>query len=189
MTFGFLLCSCRNPNWWRRRTKLERSLLIISGILFVLAAAGFGLWASDFLKAKEDKETPQATALHGDSTTINKVPIGRPPKDKTGAAAEDVCLTQECIHTASTVLRKMKPEVEPCDNFYEFACGTYLEEENIPDDKVSISTFSVISDKLQEQLKDIITAERPETEPKHFRLPNLLYKACMNKSKYFYLNY
>ncbi|KPU80743.1 uncharacterized protein Dana_GF16094, isoform B [Drosophila ananassae] len=172
----------KNPNWWRRRTKLERSLLIISGILFVLAAAGFGLWASDFLKAKEDKETPQATALHGDSTTINKVPIGRPPKDKTGAAAEDVCLTQECIHTASTVLRKMKPEVEPCDNFYEFACGTYLEEENIPDDKVSISTFSVISDKLQEQLKDIITAERPETEPKHFRLPNLLYKACMNKT-------
>jgi len=41
----------------------------------------------------------------------------------------------------------------------------------------------VISDKLQEQLKDIITAERPESEPKHFRLPNLLYKACMNKSE------
>ncbi|XP_070073258.1 neprilysin-2 isoform X2 [Drosophila takahashii] len=171
----------KNPNWWRRRTKLERSLLVISGILFVAAAAGFGLWISDALKAASPPENPQATALHGDSTTINKVPMGTASKGKAGDSSE-VCLTQECIHTASTVLRKMRPEVEPCDNFYEFACGTYLEEENIPDDKVSISTFSVISDKLQEQLKDIITAERPESEPKHFRLPNLLYKACMNKT-------
>ncbi|KAH8264524.1 hypothetical protein KR038_009603, partial [Drosophila bunnanda] len=170
----------RNPNWWRRRTKLERSLLVVSSILFVATATAFGLWINDVVRASSSSETPQATALHGDSTIINKVSMGDSSKGKAGA--DEWCLTQECIHTASTVLRKMKPEVEPCDNFYEFACGTYLEEENIPDDKVSISTFSVISDKLQEQLKDIITAERPETEPKHFRLPNLLYKACMNKT-------
>ncbi|KAH8340769.1 hypothetical protein KR059_006680, partial [Drosophila kikkawai] len=174
--------SFRNPNWWRRRTKLERSLLVVSSILFVATAAAFGLWINDVVRTSSSPETPQATALHGDSTTVNKVSMGSPSKGKAAADADEWCLTQECIHTASTVLRKMKPEVEPCDNFYEFACGTYLEEENIPDDKVSISTFSVISDKLQEQLKDIITAERPETEPKHFRLPNLLYKACMNKT-------
>ncbi|KAH8248359.1 hypothetical protein KR032_002006, partial [Drosophila birchii] len=174
--------SCRNPNWWRRRTKLERSLLVVSTILFVAAAAAFGLWINDVVRAPSSTETPQATALHGNSTTVNTVSMGSPAKGKAGVDANEWCLTEECIHTASTVLRKMKPEVEPCDNFYEFACGTYLEEENIPDDKVSISTFSVISDKLQEQLKDIITAERPETDPKHFRLPNLLYKACMNKT-------
>ncbi|XP_017031208.1 neprilysin-2 isoform X2 [Drosophila kikkawai] len=172
----------KNPNWWRRRTKLERSLLVVSSILFVATAAAFGLWINDVVRTSSSPETPQATALHGDSTTVNKVSMGSPSKGKAAADADEWCLTQECIHTASTVLRKMKPEVEPCDNFYEFACGTYLEEENIPDDKVSISTFSVISDKLQEQLKDIITAERPETDPKHFRLPNLLYKACMNKT-------
>ncbi|XP_037729955.1 neprilysin-2 isoform X1 [Drosophila subpulchrella] len=170
----------KHPNWWRCRTKLERGLLVISVILFVATAVGFGLWTYA-LQVANPPENPQATALHGDSTTINKVPVSTTSKGKAGDSS-DVCLTQECIHTASTVLRKMRPEVEPCDNFYEFACGTYLEEENIPDDKVSISTFSVISDKLQEQLKDIITAERPESEPKHFRLPNLLYKACMNKT-------
>ncbi|XP_023172900.2 neprilysin-2 isoform X2 [Drosophila hydei] len=176
----------KNPNWWRRRTKLERSLLILSSILFLVAATSFGMWGFDTLRGKEagtdpdlPEAPPQATALHGDSTTMNKVP-GMESKEK--PTAENVCLTKECIHTASTVLRKINPEIEPCDNFYEFACGTYIEEENIPDDKVSISTFSVISDKLQEQLKDIITADRPATEPKHFRLPNLLYKACMNKT-------
>ncbi|KAL7729560.1 hypothetical protein ACLKA6_007848 [Drosophila palustris] len=174
----------KNPNWWRRRTKLERSLFIGIIVLFLIAATGFGLWIFDALKAKNvDSEPsmppPQATALHSDGTTMNKLPV---TTTKGKSETDNVCLTKECIFTASKVLSKIKPEVEPCDNFYEFACGSYLEEENIPDDKVSISTFSVISDKLQEQLKDIITADRPETDPKHFRLPNLLYRACMNKT-------
>lgn len=77
----------------------------------------------------------------------------------------------------------MKPEVEPCDDFYQFACGTFLEESQIPEDKVAVSTFSTISDKLQQQLKEIITEVRPETDPKHYRMPNALYRACMNKSE------
>lgn len=97
---------------------------------------------------------------------------------------DKLCLTAECIHTASAVLSRMKPEIEPCDDFYQFACGTYLDETQIPDDKVSVNTFSVISDKLQQQLKEIITEVRPETDPKHYRLPNTFYRACMNKSKF-----
>lgn len=128
-----------------------------------------------------------ALALHGSNTaaTQNKVPANDKDMSAIGDAKQtDVCLTSECIHTASAVLSKMKPEIEPCDDFYQFACGTYIDETQIPEDKVAVNTFSVISDKLQEQLKDIITEERPETDPKHFRLPNALYKACMNKSEY-----
>lgn len=81
----------------------------------------------------------------------------------------------------------MKPEIEPCDDFYQFVCGTYIEENLIPDDKDSLNTFSLISDKLHEQLKEIIVEERPGTEPKHFQLPNALYKACMNKCEFLQL--
>lgn len=185
----FCCCFFRNPNWWRRRTKLERGLLVLSTILILVAGTLFGLKIFDSLHTQSGGDpnaqttaTPQATAFHGDTTTMNKVPEVGNTKGKVDA--ESVCLTKECIHTASTVLSKMKSDVEPCDNFYEFACGSYIEEQTIPDDKVSISTFSVISDKLQEQLKEIITADRPDSEPKHFRLPNLLYRACMNKSEY-----
>ena len=100
---------------------------------------------------------------------------------------DDVCLSAECIHTSSAVLSKMKPEIEPCDDFYQFVCGTYIEENLIPDDKDSLNTFSLISDKLHEQLKEIIVEERPGTEPKHFQLPNALYKACMNKCEFLQL--
>ncbi|KAH8310551.1 hypothetical protein KR044_001900, partial [Drosophila immigrans] len=95
----------------------------------------------------------------------------------------DVCNTKQCRDTASEVLSKIKTEVNPCDNFYEFACGTYMDKEIIPDDKTAIGTFSATYDKLQKQLKDIITADQPDTEPKHFRQANLYYKACMNKTR------
>lgn len=185
----FFCCFCRNPNWWRRRTKLERGLIVsIILILIVGIVYGLGIYYAFHPQSGGDPNaqptsmTPEASAVHGDTTTMNKLPATGGTKGK--ADAENICLTKECIHTASTVISKIKFEVEPCDNFFEFACGSYVEEENIPDDKVAISTFSVISDKLQQQLKEIITADRPDSEPKHYRLPNLLYRACMNKSEY-----
>ncbi|XP_065355214.1 neprilysin-2 isoform X2 [Calliphora vicina] len=182
----------KNPNWWRRRTTLERCLTLVSvfaciAVIGLVSGLVFVLLTNQM--AEELKTTTPANnalALHGTNTaaTQNKVP----EDDKTTMALpadsrpSDVCLSSECIHTASAVLGKMKPEIEPCDDFYQFSCGTYIDETQIPEDKVAVNTFSVISDKLQEQLKDIITEERPETDPKHFRLPNALYKACMNKT-------
>lgn len=77
----------------------------------------------------------------------------------------------------------MNPEVEPCDNFYEFACGGFEKATTIPDDKTSVNTFSVISDKLQEQLRASIEEPSREGERKPFTLAKNLYKACMNKSE------
>ncbi|KAM7362048.1 M13 family metallopeptidase neprilysin 2 isoform 1-T1 [Cochliomyia hominivorax] len=182
----------KNPNWWRRRTTLERCLTLVSvfaciAVIGLVSGLVFVIISNQM--AEELKTTTPANnalALHGSNrpATQNKVP--EDDKDMAfpfgDSKHSDVCLSSECIHTASAVLSKMKPEIEPCDDFYQFACGTYIDETQIPEDKVAVNTFSVISDKLQEQLKDIITEERPETDPKHFRLPNALYKACMNKT-------
>lgn len=95
----------------------------------------------------------------------------------------DICLTPGCVHAASKMLEQLDPTAEPCDDFYEFSCGTYLEETMIPDDKVSVNAFSVISDKLQEQLKTIITAPIEDEEIEPFKMVKKLYLACMNKSE------
>ena len=77
----------------------------------------------------------------------------------------------------------MNSDVEPCDDFYKFACGGFLKNTIIPDDKVSMNTFSIISDKLQEQLRTSIEAKSEPNESKPFTLVKNLYKACMNKSE------
>lgn len=97
---------------------------------------------------------------------------------------DEICVTAGCVHTASKVLQDLNPKVDPCDDFYEFACGNFIKKTNIPDDKTSINTFSVINDQLQEQLRTMIEEPIQPNEPKSFVLAKKLYKACMNKSEY-----
>lgn len=93
-----------------------------------------------------------------------------------------VVLNQEIL--ASRLLKNMDREVEPCDDFYDFACGGFLKSTIIPDDKTTVNTFTGISDELQNQLRTSIEEKSPPNEPKPFRLVKNLYKACMNKSEY-----
>jgi neprilysin len=108
---------------------------------------------------------------------------GQSRKSTSNQDKGDVCLTSGCVHAASKMLEQLNEDVEPCDDFYNFACGNFVENTIIPDDKVSVNTFSVISDKLQEQLRTIVTAPVDENEIAPFKNVKKLYLACMNKSK------
>ena len=74
-------------------------------------------------------------------------------------------------------------EVEPCDDFYNYACGKFVKETVIPDEKVSVNTFSVIGDRLQQQLRSLVSEEISDSEATPFKLAKNLYKLCMNKSE------
>lgn len=52
----------------------------------------------------------------------------------------------------------------------------------IPDEKVSVNTFSIIGDKLQEQLRSLISDAVDPNDSPPFNMAKQLYKACMNKT-------
>ncbi|CAB3381601.1 Hypothetical predicted protein [Cloeon dipterum] len=39
----------------------------------------------------------------------------------------NVCMSDECINSASRIISPMDSSVDPCDDFYMFACGRYME--------------------------------------------------------------
>lgn len=107
----------------------------------------------------------------------------QPPINKTKKSDnDDLCLTPGCIHAAARALELMDSSVEPCDDFYSFACGNFVKETTIPDEKVSVNTFSIIGDKLQEQLRSLISEDIKPSDSEPFNLAKRLYRACMNKT-------
>lgn len=137
---------------------------------------------NEFFNQEPMKST--AEALNGESPRIQVVTAETGKTKSSKDNKENICLTPGCVHAASKMLEQMDQDVEPCDDFYSFACGQFVEETIIPDDKVSVNAFSVISDKLQEQLRTIITAPVEESEIEPFKMVKKLYQACMNKSKF-----
>ena len=72
-----------------------------------------------------------------------------------GPVDDKYCLTKECVTAAAEILNRMDRKVDPCHDFYNFACGGYIENNVIPDDKSRSSMFSELSDKLQEQVSRV----------------------------------
>lgn len=94
---------------------------------------------------------------------------------------EELCLTPSCVKAAANILEKIDENVDPCEDFYDFACGQYVKNTVIPEDKVSVDSFSVVRDTLQEQLKIIITAPIDESDIEPFKKVKKFYAACMDK--------
>ncbi|CRK97823.1 CLUMA_CG011199, isoform A, partial [Clunio marinus] len=173
----------KNPNWWRRRTGLERALTLVSIVcslaLIVLIISLVSVIMNDktkeeSMKAEALSQSPRVQVVTAETATYKS-------KNNNGKK-DDICLSPGCVHAASKMLEQMDRTIEPCDDFYNFACGQYLEETIIPDDKVSVNAFSVISDKLQEQLRTIITDPIRDEEIEPFKMVKKLYLACMNKT-------
>ena len=76
----------------------------------------------------------------------------------------------------------MDRTTDPCDNFFQFACGDWNRKHVIPEDRSSVSPFDVLGDQLQIILKGLLEKPRSaedsdiSNEAKHF------YQSCVNMS-------
>lgn len=102
-------------------------------------------------------------------------------KKQTEQGDNEECGTAGCVKAASKIIERIDETVDPCENFYEFACGNFIKNTVLPDDKVTLDSFSIVRDLVDDQLKTIINEKSDPKESKPFRLAKDYNAACLNK--------
>ena len=93
---------------------------------------------------------------------------------------DTVCLTKGCESAASELIKSIDESVDPCTNFYQFACGNYIKDTVIPNDKSDTGTFTLVEENLNQRLRLIFESECVTSEPAAYQNVRNHYQSCMN---------
>ncbi|GBM20163.1 Neprilysin-1 [Araneus ventricosus] len=83
-------------------------------------------------------------------------------------------------HSTASLLNAMDQTSDPCDNFFQYACGTWNKLHMIPQDRSSISTFEVMADDLQVILKGLLEEPANSHDNSATIKAKTFYKSCIS---------
>ncbi|XP_020280455.1 endothelin-converting enzyme 1 isoform X3 [Pseudomyrmex gracilis] len=144
---------------WKARTIIEKCLLIICCILLMIVVV-LGIIISS--KSRWD----EAHVLH----------VGERKE-------ETHCLTEQCVSTAASIIHSINLAANPCDDFYEYACGGWSKQNPIPEGKSMWGTFGKLEQDNQLIIKHVLEQPSSEMRSKAERKAKAYYTACMDANE------
>ncbi|KAK3105380.1 hypothetical protein FSP39_023788 [Pinctada imbricata] len=146
---------------WSRRSLLERGLFICVVLLSLVVIILAVILAS---KTSPKKGKENSTAV------IVEKPLS-------------VCLTPACVSVASSIYNAMNMRADPCEDFYEYACGGWIKSHPIPSGHSRLGTFSELWQENQIIMKQVIEQKLNNSVSLAERKAQLYYNSCMDKNK------
>ncbi|KAM8954868.1 membrane metallo-endopeptidase-like 1 isoform 6-T7 [Lycaon pictus] len=167
----------------KHRGFLEGGLLLLL-LLVTGALVALGLLYAANSRGKQLTLFPSRLCFSKEEKTIVK---RKPRAIQEPKEMGKICTTPGCVIAASRILQNMDPSREPCEDFYQYACGGWLRRHVIPETNSRYSVFDILRDELEVILKasplpagvleNATTQDRPAVQK-----AKMLYRSCMNQS-------
>ncbi|KAI8390970.1 uncharacterized protein BYT42DRAFT_508673 [Radiomyces spectabilis] len=109
-----------------------------------------------------------------------------------------VCNTPACAQTAAAIMKDVDLTLDPCSDFYQYTCGSWLKTATIPEDESSTGTFRVLQNDNYQILQQIFEGtyddllkksnategfhldDQGDLDRANFALVSDYYRSCMN---------
>lgn len=102
---------------------------------------------------------------------------------KSGPESRQVCETKECILAASSILKAMDQTVDPCTDFYKYACGGWERDTPIPPGYSMWDRIQELSYTNLHHLKDILEKPQHPVNYDSGKKTRKFYQSCMSESR------
>ncbi|KAG7208968.1 hypothetical protein KM043_015137 [Ampulex compressa] len=93
-----------------------------------------------------------------------------------------VCDSEACHRLSAEIRSNIDTSVNPCDNFFQYACGGWIAKHPLPDGFKSFSRLSIMHEELQTILRELLEEPIKPTDNSAARAVKQQFQSCMDEA-------
>lgn len=96
---------------------------------------------------------------------------------------EGVCTSSECIESSMMLLETVDFTKNPCEDFYQFACGNFAKDHPLNEHYMHNSWFLERENRLNRLIQNLLERPLLPTDIRSVNQTKKFFRACVNRSK------